>query len=360
MKWLIAICSALALMALAQANGLPVECGQRITGQPVLPPLPAIVTGRVGFYAARYSDSIPIPSSTVTIGTSSGIFPTASAYKTLVVHEALRGVDRGTFKLKQLFETTPANQSIERYPRGMNTLEVLADRAIRLSDNTASDLLHRAIGPASLARYVKAKSSCTNVLITNKAWWAAQGSLLPQVLGNDLYSGAQSYAALGFEYRINVAAQLNAAAKTVTAASIEQAIETYFRSAAYTTDLELMLQNTTTPQAFSDLLAQVMPAKNLQPTTRKLFRQIMSTGCCYAKKSSVISTYRAAKAGSGWRVLTMTGYLELPNKEAIAYAYFNDRSETFESEVIEKQIRAVSLWIDQVIFDIAGQKNSSK
>ena len=62
----------------------------------------------------------------------------------------------------------------------------------------------------------------------------------------------------------------------------------------------------------------------------------MSTGCCYAKKSLVTSTYRAAKAGSGWRILTLTGYLELSNKESIAYAYFNDESETFESEVIEK------------------------
>ena len=356
MKWLIAICSTLVLLTLAQANQLPLECGQRIVGQPVLLPLPSNVTGRVGFYAARYSDSNPIPSSIVTLGDSNAVFPTASAYKTLVVHEALRGVDRGTLKLKQLFETTLANQSIERYPRGLNTLEMLADRAIRLSDNTASDLLHRAVGPAALARYVKAKSSCTTVLLTNKAWWAAQGGLLPQVLGDDLYSGAQNYAALGFEDRINVAAQLNAAAKTVTAASIEQALDTYFHGSAYTTNLELMLQNTTTPKAFSDLLAQLMPAKNLQPDTGKLFRQAMSTGCCYAKKSVVTSTYRAAKAGSGWRILTMTGYLELPNKEAIAYAYFNDESATFESEDIEKQIRAVSSWIDQVILGMTSPK----
>lgn len=358
MKWFIAIISALALMALAQATGLPLECGQKIIGQPVSLPLPAVVTGRVGFYAARYSDNILIPSSIVTLGDSSSVFPTASAYKTLVVHEALRGVDRGMFKLKQLFETTPANQSIERYPRGFNTLEVLADRTIRLSDNTASDLLHRAVGPAALARYAKSKSSCTNVLLTSKAWWAAQGGLLPQILGDDLYSGAQSYAALEFENRIDLAARLNAAAKTVTAASIEKAIDTYFQGNTYTIDLELMLQNTTTPQAFSNLMAQVMPAKNLQPATRKLFRRIMSTGCCYAKKSLVTSTYRAAKAGSGWRILTLTGYLELSNKESIAYAYFNDESETFESEVIEKQIRAVSLWIDQVILGIADQKNA--
>ena len=353
MTWLLAILSVLTFVTLTQASQLSLECGQAIIGQPVLLPLPTAVTGRVGFYAARYHNSIPIPSSIVTLGDSSAVFPTASAYKTLVIHEALRGVDRGTLKLRQLFETTPANQSIERYPRGFNTLEVLADRAIRLSDNTASDLLHRAVGPAALARYAKSKSPCTNVLLTNKAWWAAQGGLLPQVLGDDLYSGAQRYAALGFEDRIGVAARLNAAAKAVTAASIEQAIDAYFHGASFTTDLELMLQNTTTPQAFSDLLAQVMPAKNLQPATAKLFRAIMSTGCCYAKKSLVTSTYRAAKAGSGWRVLTMTGYLELPNKEAIAYAYFNDQSQTFESEDIEQQIRAVSLWIDQAILGIA-------
>lgn len=354
MKWLLTSCLALVLLTLARANNLPLKCGQAIVGQPVLLPLPAVVTGRVAFYAARYNDSAPIPSSIVTLGDSNAVFPTASAYKTLVVHEALRGIDRGTFKLKQLFETTPANQSIERYPRGLNTLEVLADRAIRLSDNTASDLLHRAVGPAALARYVKSKSPCTNILLTNKAWWAAQGGLLSQVLGADLYSGAQNYAALGFEDRIGMAAQLNAAAKTVTAASIEQAINTYFHGDSYTTNLELMLQNTTTPQAFGDLLAQIMPAKNLKADTKKLFRAIMTAGCCYAKKSVVTSTYRAAKAGSGWRILTMTGYLELPSKEAITYAYFNDQSETYESEDIERQIRAVSSWIDQVIFGMTS------
>ncbi len=315
-------------------------------------PVPAIVTGRVAFYATAYRNGVSVPSSELSVGDPTEVFPTASIFKTLVVHAALRAVDAGQLRLNQPFTTTAENRSIEAYPPGTNSLETLAERAIQRSDNTASDILHQALGTTTLARYVKLKSPCTTVLLTTKALWAAQAGLAPDVLGSDVLAGARAYAELPFEDRLTVAARLNTVAHTLTGSTIETALDTYFHGPTYTPDLELWLQNTTTAKGFTDLLANVLPARDLKPTTRTLFRTIMSKGCCIPKNTSLGSRYRAAKAGSGWRILTLSGYAEMPNGLTLAYTFLNDQSDTLDSEDMEKQIRPVNAWIDQVLLEV--------
>jgi beta-lactamase class A len=78
----------------------------------------------------------------------------------------------------------------------------------------------------------------------------------------------------------------------------------------------------------------------------------MRTGCCIAKNSALRSEYRAAKAGSGWRILNLTGYAELSGGITLAYTYLNDQSATLDSEDIEKQIKPVNAWIDQVLLGL--------
>ena len=244
------------------------------------------------------------------------------------------------------------HRSIESYPKGTNSLLELAKRAIARSDNTASDILHLAVGPEQLARDVSAKSACTEILLTTKAWWAAQGGLSSNVLGPDVFLGARAYSELPFGDRLEVASRLIAASKKVSGPTVEAAIDKYFHGPTYTSDLELMLQNTTTAQAFTELFAGELQSRDLKDSTQDLFRSIMRTGCCIAQNSALRSVYRAAKAGSGWRILNLTGYAELSSGITLAYTYLNDQSETLDSEDIEKQIKPVNAWIDQVLLEL--------
>jgi beta-lactamase class A len=317
--------------------------------------LPNVVSGRVAFYAAAYRNGILIPESAIAVDDPNSIFPMESMHKTFVVHAAMRAVDAGTMRLEQKFKTTPANQSIETYPKSSNSLLELATRAIAKSDNTASDILHTAVGTVPLARTIKSISPCTTILLTSKAYWAAQGGLSSSVLGKDLLAGAERYAALPFEQRLVVASRLNAAAQKVTASAVERAIDRYFHGSMYTPELELWLQNTTTAQAFTDLLVKVLPAKDLKPQTGKVFRKIMESGCCFSKHSPLHPVYRAAKAGSGWRMLMLSGYAELPHGLSMAYSYLNDRSNNLDAELMEKQIRPINIWIDQLLMKLKNQ-----
>jgi beta-lactamase class A len=330
----------------------PIHCGNALVSRAPQLPLPSVVTGRVTFYAMAFQNNETLPFATVALGDPTEVFPTASLFKPFVVRAALQAVDAGKFKLETRFMTTFENRSIESYPKGSNSLLELAKRAIARSDNTASDILHLAVGPEKLARAVNAKSACTEVLLTTKAWWAAQGGLSGNVLGPDVFLGARGYAERPFEDRIEMASRLIAASKKVSGPAVEAAIDKYFHGATYTPDLELMLQNTTTAQAFTELFVAEMRSRDLKDSTQALFRSIMRTGCCIAKNSVLRSVYRAAKAGSGWRILNLTGYVELSSGITLAYTYLNDQSETLDSEDIEKQIKPVNAWIDQVLLEL--------
>lgn len=312
------------------------------------PPLPALITGRVAFYAGLYPPNERSAKRSVSLGDRHGVFPTASMFKTLTVYALMRGVENREYNLTDRLTTTPDNQSIEAFPSGVNSLQRLSERAIHNSDNTANDLLQLAVGPRELSGLVSSLSRCTTVLLTTKAWWAAQAGLLPETIGEDTLAGARTYAALPAPERVTAAARIIAESMNIRAKPLEAALETYFHGSDYTSEVELLLQNTTTPQAYADLLARIMPARELT-RTRSTFRKIMTTGCCIPKPSRLTPTYRAAKAGSGWRVLTLSGYLELANGNRLAYTYMNIESQTLESEDMERQIRPINAWIERAI-----------
>lgn len=305
------------------------------------------MTGRVSFYAAEYTPATMTPIRALTLGDAVGLRPLASIFKPLVVQGIFQDVDAGKLTLSTTYTTTAANRSIEDYPAGTNTLQALARRAIYLSDNTANDILQLAYGPDRLARAVRKVSPCTSVLLTTKAWWAAQAGLTPNVFTPDTAAGARTYAAQPFEQRLMTAASLIAASQKLTGPVVERDLDTYFHGPTYTADMEVNLQNTSTAQAYTDLMAATLSGRNLNPQTRQVFRDILATGCCRPKAPKLVSKYWAAKAGSGWGILTLTGYVETPDGRAFAYTYFNDRSVTTDAEVMEKQIRPVVLWIEQ-------------
>ena len=337
--------SALSLAIATPAFLVPSTCGAVPSAAVISLPLPAGVSGRVSFYAARYDPRTGATLGALSLGAVNDVQPLASTFKPLVVHALLQDVDAGRFRLQSTFATTAANRSIETYPAGTNTLLTLAKRAISLSDNTAADILMRAYGAQRLARAVRAQSACTAVLLTTKAWWAAQAGLAAGVLGGDTVAGAQRYGAQAFEDRVQTASRLIVASQQVTGPAVEQGLETYFHGPSYTPALELALQNTSTAAAFTDLLARVLPGDDLKPATRQVFRGVMQSGCCQPKAGAIRASYWAAKAGSGWRILDVVGYVETADGKRLAYAYFNDQSDTTESESMELQIPAVVNWI---------------
>lgn len=333
----------------APPQPLPLACGQPAATIPVPRALPAVVTGRVSFYAAEYHPTTLKPLRAAALGDVAAARPLASLFKPLVVQAALQDVDAGKLTLGTPLTTTAANRSIENYPSGTNTLQVLARRAISLSDNTASDILQLTYGPERLARAVRSVSPCTSVLLTTKAWWAAQTGLAPDVFTAGAAVGARRYAAQPFEERLVTAAALIAASQDVTGPVVERELDRYFHGPAYDAGMEVDLQNTSTAQAFTDLMARTLSGRNLKSRTRQVFRDMLATGCCRPGTPVLVSRYWAAKAGSGWGILNLTGYVETPDGRVFAYTYLNDRSVTTDAEDMEQQIRPVVRWTEQVL-----------
>lgn len=335
-------------------SSAPAVCGNGVSPDGAASAPPQEVTGRVAFYAAEYAPATLRVIRSIGLGALNELHPVASTYKPLVVEAALRDVDAGRLKLTTPLTTTAQNRSIEAYPPGTNTLAELAKRAIVQSDNTAGDILQQAVGTRRLAESLHWRSVCTSVLLTGKAAWAAQGLLQSAVLGDDLLEGAHRYAAQPFEERLNLAGRLNTNAGTFTGPEVETAIEAYFRGPLYDPRIDLAFQHTSTAKAYADLVARVYGGNNLKPAHRRLFREWLAQGCCRPQVPKLKATFWGAKAGSGWRLLTLTGLVETRGGRLLAYAYLNDGSTTLESEDMEAQIPAVAAWIEQSLTTLVG------
>ncbi len=338
---------------LASAGAAPLTCGAAVQAPAPSAPLPTVVTGRVAFYAALYDPRTLAVRREVALGDTSERHALASLFKPLVVEAALRDVDRGALHLNTPLTTTAANRSIEAHPVGTHTLRDLARRALVQSDNTASDILHLTHGAGRLARDVQGRSACTSILLTTKAFWAAQAGLSAGVLGPDLRAGAQRYADQPFEARLQTASALIAASRAVTGPQVEARLDTYFHGPDYTPDLDLALQNTSTAKAYTDLMARTLPGVTLQPATRAVFREALAHGCCTPTTPLPGQRYWAAKAGSGWRILNLTGAVET-RAGLLVYTYLNDGSDTLDAEDMERQIRPLVGWIEGRLRELLG------
>ncbi|PNY82760.1 serine hydrolase [Deinococcus koreensis] len=330
----------------------PTTCGDPLSPDLTPPPLPTAVSGRVSFYGAEYDPATLRVRRSVGLGASNALFALASTVKPLIVEQALRDVDAGQLTLTTPLTTTAASRSIELFPAGTNPVLTLLRRALELSDNTAADLLHLRVGTQRLARSVRERSPCTQLLLTGKAAWAAQGGLQAAVLGPDLSAGARRYAALPFGERLAVATRLNAGAAEWTGPEVEAAIDTYFRGPDQSPEIDLAIQNLSTAKAYTDLMARVLPGRNLKPGSRKVFRKSLAKGCCRPPSTTLKTSYWGAKAGSGWRLLTLTGLVETPDGRMFAYTYLNDQSDVQDSEDMEEQIPAVVEWIGRTLFTL--------
>jgi len=306
---------------------------------------PAGVTGRLGFYAAEYDPRTLAPLRAVSLDPDS-TYPLASAFKTTVLHSLLRGVDDGRFRLGDLQTTTEAARSIESYSRGTNTLLTLASRMIHRSENTAADLLTLRVGLARIQADLEALGAVqTRVQFTTKAWWSVQAGLVPALFPpGQIASSARRFSQLSETDRLNVARQVLSAVKDVNADTLERRLDLYFKGPEYDPDTELYVQNTSTPREYACLNATLFN-RGLSAASGQVFRRLMATGLDHSPFPAPAFRYWGGKPGSGWRLLTLTGYAETASGRVVAYAYFNDRSDATDAEAVERQILGADAWI---------------
>ncbi|WP_456830571.1 serine hydrolase [Deinococcus sp. UYEF24] len=306
-------------------------------------PLPKSVTGRIDFLAARYGpDGVLLQ--TISLGDPDHLHPMASSFKPLVVHAVLKDIDAGRLKLNTPVRVSSATRSLGPFPSGITPVSTLLDIAINGSNNTAADLLLLQYGPERLAREVDEQSAhCTQVLLTTKGWWTAQSGLAKEALGK---AGAAGYGRLPFGPRLQVAGQILAAAGKVSPAQLGPALDRVFAGKNYDPNSELDLQNVTTPRSYLPLVAKTLPGDDLSAGSQALLRKILSTGCCRPERPRLKAAAWWAKGGITWRVLNLTGVVQLPDGSRLAYVYMNDLSQTADAGALRANAPAAVTWIE--------------
>ena len=331
----------------APVPAVTLPCAGKAPGTLALPDAarPAGVTGRLGFYAAEYNPKTLRPLRAVALDPG-GVYPLASAFKMTVLHSLLRGVDDGRFKLSDRLSTSGAARSLGGYSRGSNTLLTLARRMIQGSENTAADLLAQHVGLARIqADLERAGAAQTRIQFTTKAWWSVQAGLVPALFPTGrLLASAQRYSDLPAAERLNVVRQVLNTVKGVRADVLGRQLEEYFHGPEYDPDLELYVQNTSTPQEYACLNATLFRS-GLTPASSRVFRSLMATGQDHPPLTGPPFRFWGGKPGSGGHLLTLTGYAETATGRVVAYAYFNDRSDTYDDALMERQIPAADAWI---------------
>ncbi|WP_221090228.1 serine hydrolase [Deinococcus aquaedulcis] len=319
----------------------PCALGQGGQSVPYVPP--AFATGQVGFYMAQLDPKTLAPLKVVS-HQPDALFPLASTFKQLTLWAALRDVDAGRLNLNTRLAVTTSNRSIEFYRPGNRTLLDLATQMVVSSENTASDIVQLAVGPERLQAAARGFGTCaTRVQVTTKTMWAAQAGLIPEVYGPDTLSWAQTLLTLPEAAQAGAAAQAVQASLRLSPERVQSDLEAYFRSPAYSPQLDVALQNRSTPREWASLVARLHLRGGLSPQSANLFRRLLAQSCCAPK--GVTYRYWGSKAGSGWRLVTLSGLLQLPGGETFAYAYFNHGSDVVDSPDIERQLPQIARYV---------------
>jgi beta-lactamase class A len=298
------------------------------------PATPKGITGRVGLFVARLQRGTKdFALEKATWLNPTGQFPLASNFKTAVMFELMRAVDRGEVKLTERFKVTPANQSYGRYPYDNTPVMGMASNMIQWSDNTATDILYRRIGLEALHPTLEQLGLCrTRLLMTTKAWWTAQagfgGADFPKY---GLVSASRKFASYPFEAQLKMAERLDTAAQNLTAEKMRRYLDNgYFagRNGGVQTmsEIDRNLQNASTPQEWARYMHHAFVDSDLSNANRQRFRDTMYHG----KGRYMISVpfkYFGGKSGNTARILTYSGYLETLSGDKVIYVYMNDSSQ---------------------------------
>lgn len=312
----------------------------------VLPP--KTLTGRVGLYVAELDPATKLVMRYLAQNENDR-FPLASAYKQAVAFKAFQAIDVGMLAPDELLETTAEVRSIETTSWGFNRVDKLLEKQLVDSQNTANDLIHLRIGLVAPQDLADQLGLCqTRLLLTTKAFWTAQAGLGGADFPPDhLLEAARAFNASTGEDRLQRAERLVQASFTVLAPTLLKQIDVYFKGKIYNPEIDLKTQNSSTPLEFAALVAYLHHSGTLTPSSQKQLNDLMAKGCCKPKLKNL--RYWGGKAGSGWRILTLTGYLERDDGRQVVYSYFNAESNKTDAETIELQISAALEYIVQNI-----------
>lgn len=316
--------------ALEQLPAIESPCLEPPEAEEIPPPaVPPAIRGRVGLYVAHFEpgESEFRPSRVVQIAPED-VFPLASNYKTAVWLEVLRQADQGSLDLAERFVVTQANQSLGDYPYDNTPVLGLGHRMIEWSDNTATDILHRRVGLASLQALADSLKLCkTRLLLPTKAWWAAESGLGgPDFPRYKLISSSQRFAQASPEERLQIAQRLDTAAQSLHPDHLGRALKTFY-GGSYTWEqmaqIDRNLQNASTPLEWAHFLWWAFTRNGLSPQNDRHFREVMARGYG-SRRLRVRYSYFGGKSGNTAGVLGFSGYLEAPDGSRYVYVFLCD------------------------------------
>ncbi len=279
------------------------------------PPPPAALQGQLGLWVAVI-DPVTLQPVRAVAYQPAQMFPLASSYKQAVLWALLRQVDAGRLSLNTTYNVTVQAQSLGDYPYDHSTARTLAERMIRHSDNTATDLLHRAVGLQAVQNVADNLGLChTRLILPTKAWWTSQVGLSPAFEREQL-----AWPALQGEARLRVAQAIDADATAQRSDLLQRRLDDYFDH-HYDSARDLLVHNVSTPYEFSLLLAHEFLYPQLSDQSRQLQRKLMALGYGRSALRGVPVAEWGGKGGNGWKILTYTGYLKTVGGEHVVYAF---------------------------------------
>nr|WP_309572136.1 serine hydrolase [Deinococcus sp.] len=301
------------------------------------PPHP--LGGQVGLWVAVVD---PVTLEPVrAVGTNpDSVFPLASSYKQAVLWALLRAFDRGRISPTQRFDVTRENQSLGSYPFDGTNVKELSIRMIRHSDNTATDILHRAVGLQAVQEVADGLGLCrTRVILPTRDWWVAEAGLSPTFNGTGRWATARG------PERTRLAELIDADSRRYRADYLQRQLDGYFDH-RYDPTRSLLTMNVSTPYEFGTLLAAEFLKPGLSARARAWQREVMALG--YGRSALQLQreakvAWFGGKGGNGWRILTYTGFVELKDGRKVVYAYMQNGS---DQTYTMPQTRRAFAWIN--------------
>lgn len=309
--------------------------------------LPVGVTGNVSFMAAVI-DPVSLKPLRVAMLNPDAVHPMASTFKQLVLWSVLRDVDAGRLSLSQTFTVTPQNRSLESYVPGTRTVLQLATASISRSENTAADILMRATTPDRVQDLVNSVGTCaTSVLMPTKAYWSVQTGLLPKLFGPaHLLAATAPLMTADEPTRRALARRAVLASLQVDVGRLNAALD-HFDQGGYDPRIVWQVENRTTPREMVDLISHAYLRNGLSAAQNRLYWDLMKDGCC-RPDSKAGYRYWGAKSGVDWGLLNLTGLVQTPDGQYVAYAYMNHQSRTHDVQALQAQKPLVTAWIASV------------
>ncbi|GGR43960.1 serine hydrolase [Deinococcus seoulensis] len=293
---------------------------------PKAPPPPLPLTGTLGLWVAEVDPATLQPLRAVGTNPDS-LFPLASTYKQAVLWAVLRAVDAGTLRPSERFDVTRDNQSLGSYPFDGSSVRTLAERMIRNSDNTATDILHRRVGLQAVQDVADELGLCrTRLIMPTRDWWVMQAGL------SRTFSGTGRWATATGAERERLAQLIDTDARAYRADYLQRRLDGYFDH-HYDPALDLITHNVSTPYEFGTLLAAEFLRGGLSGASQRWQRQVMALG--YGKSALTLThrggvAYFGGKGGNGWRLLTYSGYVETTDGRHLVYAFMQrDAAQTY-------------------------------